>query len=116
MAAALLDREVAFSRVGGDVELLREIAALFVEDYPSALENLQTAVQNNDARLLERTAHGLKGSVANFGAQSAVDAAMHLERMGFAKDLSNAAATLATLNTALSSLRIELESLCNELS
>lgn len=110
----LLDREVALSRVGGDAELLREIAAIFVDDYPNALAELREALQHNDANKLERAAHGLKGSVANFGAPAAVDAALHLEKMGHDGDLSTAPGILAALDQALTSLRVELESLCAE--
>jgi HPt (histidine-containing phosphotransfer) domain-containing protein len=111
-----LDRQVALSRVGGDTELLREIAAIFVGDYPNTLSELRTALEHNDAQKVERAAHGLKGSVANFGAQAAVDAAFHLEKMGYTGDLSQAAATLSALDEALIHLRGELDSLCAELS
>lgn len=111
---ASLDREVALSRVGGDTELLKEIAEIFVEDYPNSLTELHTALRQNDAQLLERAAHGLKGSVANFGAQAAVDAALLLEQMGHAEDLTGAPATLAALDRALTALRGELQSLCAE--
>jgi len=107
-----LDREIALSRVGGDTDLLREIAAIFVEDYPNTLAELHDALLRQDATTLERAAHGLKGSVANFGAQPAVDAALRLERMGYAGDFSAAANTLALLDRALSHLRIELDALC----
>ena len=106
-----VDRQVALSRVGGDEELLREIAGLFLEDYPKALAELHEAAAKQDAKAVERTAHGLKGSVANFGAQAAVDAAFTIERMGRAEELDRLQEKLQTLEQALAALRPELESL-----
>ncbi len=102
---------VALSRVGGDVELLKEIAQLFIEDYPKAMASIQHAADRGDAKALERTAHGLKGSVANFGAAAAVDAAKELESMGRAHRLAEVQQVIHTLELALAALRPELESL-----
>jgi HPt (histidine-containing phosphotransfer) domain-containing protein len=57
---------------------------------------------------VERAAHGLKGSVANFGAQAAVDAAFQLEQMGRAGDVTGASQAIDTLALALSALHSEL--------
>jgi two-component system sensor histidine kinase/response regulator len=105
------DRAVALSRVGGDAELLKEIAILFLDDYPKSLTELHEAVDAGDARRLERSAHGLKGSVSNFGARPAVDAAMQLEIMGRAQKMVEVEQVLHTLELALAALRPELESL-----
>lgn len=107
----IFDRGVALSRVGGDAELLREIAILFLDDYPKSLNDLREAIQTGDARRVERTAHGLKGSVSNFGARPAVDAALQLETMGRAQKLVEIEHVLQTLELALAALRPELESL-----
>jgi two-component system sensor histidine kinase/response regulator len=109
--AAGIDRQVALSRVGGDAELLKEIAQLFIDDYPRAMEDIRQAADRGDAKSLERSAHGLKGSVANFGAPSAVEAARKLESMGRAAQLSEAQQVIHTLELALAALRPELESL-----
>jgi two-component system, sensor histidine kinase and response regulator len=110
-SASVFDREVALSRVGGDVELLKEIAILFLDDYPKSLSELHEAVKTRDAKRIERTAHGLKGSVSNFGARPAVDAALQLETMGRAQKLVEVEQVLRTLELALSALRPELEAL-----
>ena len=107
----VFDRAVALSRVGGDAELLKEIAILFLDDYPKSLSELRQAVAAGDARRVERGAHGLKGSVSNFGARPAVDAAMELETMGRAQKLVEVEQVLHTLELALAALRPELESL-----
>jgi len=106
-----LDRELALSRVGGDAELLKEIAALFMEDYPKVLGEIRAAAARGDAQGVEHAAHGLKGSVANFGAQAAVDAAFRLERMGHAGDLAGVREAIEALARALDALHPELKAL-----
>lgn len=109
LGMAGFDRELALSRVGGDTELLKEIADIFLTDYPQALTELRNAIETSNAPLLERAAHGLKGSVANFGASAAVDAALRLEKMGFTRNLSGAAHEIAVLDEALNNLHGELK-------
>jgi len=107
----MIDRKVALSRVGGDIELLKEIAVLFLDSYPEVLQEIRAATEQGDAQSLERSAHGLKGSVANFGAAAAVDAARLLENMGRTKQLQEATQGLRNLELALAALRPELEAL-----
>lgn len=107
----VFDKEIALSRVGGDAELLKEIAVLFLDDYPKSLSELREAVAARDAKRVERTAHGLKGSVSNFGARPAVEAALQLETMGRSQKLAEVEQVFHTLELALAALRPELESL-----
>jgi HPt (histidine-containing phosphotransfer) domain-containing protein len=104
-----MDRAVALSRVGGDTELLREIGQLFLEEYPTMLTQLAAAVANQDAATVDRTAHSIKGSVANFGAQAAYQAALELEEMGRMKNLGEAPMRLGELQRALAALHVELQ-------
>jgi HPt (histidine-containing phosphotransfer) domain-containing protein len=106
-----LDESVALSRVGGDVELLREVVGLFLDDYPQSLDLIRQAVAQGDQSSLERHAHSLKGSVSTFGAQEAFDAAQALEKQGRTGDMSHAQDGLARLEQALINLRPELEAL-----
>lgn len=110
-SSVALDRTLALSRVGGDAELLKEIAQLFLEDYPRVLDELHDAVARGDAKAIERTAHGLKGSVSNFGAPAAVEAARAIESMGRNQQLAEIAPAVGMLALALAALRPELEAL-----
>jgi HPt (histidine-containing phosphotransfer) domain-containing protein len=109
MSEAIFDKEVALSRVGGDTELLKEIAELFLDDYPKSLLELRQAIAAGDPKRVERSAHGLKGSVSNFGARPAVDAALQLETMGRTQKLVEEQQVLHSLELALAALRTELE-------
>jgi HPt (histidine-containing phosphotransfer) domain-containing protein len=106
-----LDREAALTRVGGDLELLQEIAGLFLEDTPNLVAAIEEAAAGNDAKGLERAAHTLKGSVSNFGAANSYEAALDLEKMGRAGDFSGVPGGIERLRRALDELRPELESL-----
>ncbi len=107
----VLDRDLALARVGGDAELLKELAILFLEEYPRLLAELHAASGRGDAKAVERTAHGLKGSVANFGAQVATDAARLVEQLGREQKMAEVGKALNTLELALAAVRIELSSI-----
>ena len=106
-----LDESLALSRVGGDVELLKEVIELFLDDYPSTFEKIKNAVDASDSSALEHHAHSLKGSVSTFGAGPAFEAAFELEKQGRAGDLTGAHDGLLRLEQALEALRPELQSL-----
>jgi PAS domain S-box-containing protein len=106
-----LDESLALSRVGGDVELLKEVVELFLDDYPSTFEKIKGAVASRDATALEHAAHSLKGSVSTFGANRAFEAAFTLEKQGRSGDLTGAQDGVVQLEQALAALRPELVSL-----
>jgi PAS domain S-box-containing protein len=106
-----LDESLALSRVGGDVELLKEVIELFLDDYPSTFQKIKSAVAASDASAVEQHAHSLKGSVSTFGAGRAFEAAFALEKQGRNRDLTGAQEGLVQLEQALEALRPELVSL-----
>lgn len=107
----VLDRAVALSRVGGDSELLQEMAQLFLEECPSQMDAIREAVRRRDARAIERSAHSLKGSVGNFGAVAAHTAAADLETLGRAGNLQSVEEALSALESAIRALQPEMNSL-----
>lgn len=109
-----LDHAVALERVGGDLGLLREIAVLFLIECPRIMADIRAALETGNAAALERAAHSLKGSVGNFGARQAFDAALRLEAIGRSRDLSLAAAAFEDLAAAMDSLHPSLVALGGE--
>ena len=85
----VFDRDAALSRMGGNQELLEELAALFLEQVPSLMSQLKQSIMSGDSEALERAAHKLKGSVGVFDSNGAVEAAQTLESMGRSGDLSS---------------------------
>jgi HPt (histidine-containing phosphotransfer) domain-containing protein len=110
----LLDREAALSRVGGDVDLLREVGALFLKECPSAVTGLRKAVAERDAQRIEHEAHSLKGSVSTFGAGAAFQAALEIERKGRSRNLSEVEANLQQFESSLERLCAELRVLVSQ--
>ena len=106
-----LNRALALERVGGDEDLLKEIAGLFLEDYPSLITKIEQSLAASDPHNLERAAHSLKGSVANFGSDAAYQAALDLEQIGRSKNLEHATEAYARLNEVMSYVCPELEAL-----
>ena len=105
---AMLNWAQAMDRVGGDAGLLREIAALFLDDAPDMMEKVREAIGRRDPDALERAAHSVKGCVATFGAAPAVEAARELELAGRSRNLSEIGPALARLEAALQKLTPEL--------
>jgi CheY-like chemotaxis protein/HPt (histidine-containing phosphotransfer) domain-containing protein len=84
------DREQALASVEGDLELLKEVVTIFLEEYPKTIKDIRDAIDGTDSHRLNRSAHALKGSVGNFGARKAYDLALRLELMGKSGDLTGA--------------------------
>jgi len=108
------DPNVVLRRVDGDRDLLREVAGLFFEDTPRLLAEVRNAITRGDGNALERSAHTLKGSVGNFGARVASEAAHRLEQMGRQGDFARASETFAELEGQITLLIPALEALLNE--
>ncbi|AMV38421.1 response regulator [Planctomyces sp. SH-PL62] len=73
------DLAAALGRLDGDVELMRELAGLFLDECPRRMTEIHEAILHRDATGLKNAAHTLRGSVANFGAPEATEAAHRLE-------------------------------------
>ena len=112
--ADALDRAALLERLEGDAELLAEIVGVFLEDCPRLVASIREAVARGDARLLERAAHTLKGSVGNFGVSAAAAAALRLEQMGRQGELAQAGEACAALDREIERLKPILAGLCQE--
>lgn len=75
----LFHEQHALASAGGDAEVLREIASLFLADLPRRLDELREAVQLAAFERVAYVAHSLRGSAAVFGSDAAVEATLRLE-------------------------------------
>jgi HPt (histidine-containing phosphotransfer) domain-containing protein len=105
---AHFDRALALDRVGGDEELLREVAQLFLRECPVILSQIREAVTSHDASRIMELAHTMKGSLATMGAENGAQTALALENMGRRNDLNGSEDALAKLEASLSVLQEEL--------
>ena len=79
-----IDVPLALERVDGDMELLEELVATFLDDLPTTLRALGEAVDREDHVETRRLAHGLRGSLASLAAMPAAGLAQQVE--DFARD------------------------------
>lgn len=96
-----VDLDHAMTWVDQDRSLLAELVGIFLEDYPQRVAELREAIAQGDAPRTQRVAHGLKGSVAGFGAKQAKELALRLEQIGKSGDLAEAGAALNALEGEL---------------
>jgi HPt (histidine-containing phosphotransfer) domain-containing protein len=83
--------------VDGDQELLTELIAIFLENCPKRLQELDHAVKEGNASGVRQAAHSLKGMVSGFDASAAHGLAAEMEGLGKTGDLSKASGLLSTL-------------------
>ena len=95
----------ALEIVDGDMELLEEIASLFLEDYTAQLEQIREGIALGDSAAVNSAAHSLKGSVANFAAKESYEAAYRLELLGQEGNLGEAEGAFADLEKKLDVLK-----------
>ena len=105
---APLDWTQARERIGGSDETLREIAEVFLVEYPKMLGDIRTAIDEHADAELRRAAHTLKGSAALFVAGPVSNAALRLEQMGEEGNLADA-------DSAWTELEAETERLASAL-
>ncbi len=83
----------------GEPDLLSELVELFLTDAEPRLVALRKAIEQGDAHAIEREAHALKGSCANFGAQPMASVCHALQTLGRAQNVIQASTLLAHLET-----------------
>ena len=99
----------------GNEDLFREIAGMFIETCPDYIAGIKIAIAGNDAGILEREAHSLKGAVGNFGAKEAYEVAHRLEKLGEEGEMATAAGELSNLESALNELASEMKIVLQEM-
>jgi two-component system sensor histidine kinase/response regulator len=107
----VIDAGSLLEGVGGNRRLLQKLSRLFLADLPKLVERIKTAFDLRDSEELAKAAHALKGSIGNFGAAKAVEAASEIERLGRAGELASAQEAWVTLESELSVVRRELQGL-----
>lgn len=75
----VFDRQWVLEQIGGDAELLHDIIKVFLIDCPDIRQQLGAALRAGELNALHAAAHCAKSAVGNFGALTAVNAAIQLE-------------------------------------
>ena len=96
---------------GGDEELMREIARMFLEDGDEIMAGLGDAVAAGDPCAVEQAAHKLKSTLGMLAADAAAATACRLEYLGRRNDLSEVHHLLGELDRQVDQVRRELTAL-----
>jgi CheY-like chemotaxis protein len=107
----ILDEAALLEECDGDKALLGRMVEIFDRDAGERLPRLREAVRGGAAETVKQEAHALKGGIGTFYAKEAYDTAYALEKMGADGNMSNAQATLQTLESQLRNLRQKLDEL-----
>ena len=99
----------------GNNDLFREITGMFIETCPDYIARIKEGIAGNDAVILEREAHSLKGVVGNFGTKEAYAVAHRLEKLGEEGKMAAAAGELSNLENALNELASEMKIVLQEM-
>ncbi len=111
---SVMDWSFAIKHLEGDVELLKEMAGVFLEQSEMLMERIRDALDRGDMVAVERTAHTIKGSVSNFAAKKVFRAAEQLEEIGRKGDVSRAIEAYRILEQEIQRLRPSLVALGSE--
>ena len=93
----------------GAPRFLTELIDLFLRDAATHVTRLREALAGKDARTLERTAHTLKGSCGNLGAQAMSRMCVDLLAAGHSADWARASELLPLLEEEFQAVTRELE-------
>jgi CheY-like chemotaxis protein len=107
----ILDDQALLEECDNDKALLGRMVEIFDRDTRERLPRLREAVRAGTAVAVKEEAHALKGGIGTFYAKAAYDTAYALEKMGADGNLSNAQATLQTLEGQIQTLRQKLNEL-----
>ena len=107
----MFDLDTALAVVGDDRELLLRTVQVFFGQCPRLLGEIHDSILRGDGAALERAAHKLKASVGHFGAQKAYQAAMRLEELAGAGDVTGSQQAYPELEEAVKRLQEALANL-----
>ncbi|MBI4534576.1 MAG: response regulator [Candidatus Melainabacteria bacterium] len=96
-----IDTDELLELVGGDMEVLKEVTQLFLQEGPKLMDRVRIALSAGDIRELKSATHSFKGAISNFAAKAALDAVTRLERCAERRDLSSAQPILVFLEQEL---------------
>jgi HPt (histidine-containing phosphotransfer) domain-containing protein len=101
--------DAAIDRLGGDVELYRDLVDRFLDDTAGIRQRLERAIESRDVTIVHSAAHSLKGLAGSVGAVLVAAALAELEAHGRAGDCEG-------VICAWQQFRIEMERTADELA
>jgi CheY-like chemotaxis protein len=97
--------EKALARVDGDLDLLRKVTSVFLDEYPNTVQRLRVALQQFDPQAMREAIHMLQGELSYFALDSATAELRLLQQKVHEGDLQAAAPCLQRLQDELDRVR-----------
>jgi PAS domain S-box-containing protein len=110
----VLDRQALLATVAGDRQLLRELVELFTVEGRRLLSEIARGCEHGDAKLVQSSAHALKGMVGNLKGASSYQAALELETAARSGALNEADGLVTVLSREITRLEQALNALAAE--
>lgn len=107
----ILDADALKNTVDNNPDLVKELIRLYLENLPKLMARIQEGIIRKDNRLIEESAHALKGMSFNISAQKTADTALSLEKIGRNNESEKAGEVYALLEKDVEELRQALEHL-----
>ena len=98
----------ALDAVDGEVGILRDVIVAFVGECDELLENLATAIEQDDMPTLRRAAHTMKGATRIFGVPAIQQLAGYMEKKAADDEPADYAEMYGELSQAAEILKREL--------
>ncbi|MEW6209560.1 MAG: response regulator [Acidobacteriota bacterium] len=114
IADGVIDAEALIENSLGNMNVMRELVGLFLENYQEAMEALRGAIAMGDGESVNEAAHKLKGSLGGVQARAACRVALRLEEMGREGDLTEALAAMEELDYEIRRLCLALDDLLRD--
>ncbi len=105
----VLDLDGVLERMGGDLELLVEVAGMFLRHWPELHARMTRAIGAGDALGLAQAAHRVKGGAANIGAERVSALAAALEKRARAGGSVDHGESVVRLGAAVEELERAME-------
>ena len=116
MAKNLIDLDELLERTENDRELMRDLLAIFMEEFPQRHRALREAVASYNAAQVVMEAHALKGMLSNLAAVEAAAAVAELERLGRNKETSKFLESFSRFEAIANDLSQQVEGCMAEVS
>lgn len=105
----MVDWDAALEHVGGNHEVLLVALDAMLQECPGRLSDTERAVHEDDAKLLQRSAHTLAGNLRILGSTAAGSTALRLETLGREGTCAGAAEELPRLRADTAAILEEVK-------
>jgi len=110
-STGVFDLAVAAERIPGGPEAVREMAGILLQECSRYMQQIRDGLDRQDAKVVERAAHTVKGNADYFGAAAVVAAALRVETLGRDAKLDEAKEAMGALEHEVARLEAALRDL-----